>query len=82
MSPTPSPIEPALLVAVPMEHWGDRMNPLEGMSLVKSLSGQRVKEAAFSQYPRKPKDMSEPWKSNGIGHDEVSGTVASREATS
>ena len=50
---------------------GDKLNPPEGTSIVSSLSGANVKEAAFSQYPRKPKDMSQPWKSNGIGHDEA-----------
>jgi iduronate 2-sulfatase len=49
---------------------GDKLNPPEGVSIVPSLSGSSVKSAAFSQYPRKPKDMNEPWKSNGIGHDE------------
>ena len=49
---------------------GDKLNPPEGTSIVSSLSGVNVKGAAYSQYPRKPKDMSQPWKSNGIGHDE------------
>ncbi|GMI46197.1 hypothetical protein TrCOL_g1448 [Triparma columacea] len=49
---------------------GDKLNPPEGKSIVSSLSGVNVKDAAFSQYPRKPKDMDQPWKSNGIGHDE------------
>ncbi|GMH96801.1 hypothetical protein TL16_g13321, partial [Triparma laevis f. inornata] len=42
-------------IDVPHTNLGDRMNPIEGKSLVKSLTGERVKSAAFSQYPRKPK---------------------------
>ncbi|GMH94149.1 hypothetical protein TrVE_jg12622 [Triparma verrucosa] len=58
-------------IDVPHTKLGDRLNPIEGTSLVTSLTGGKVKDAAFSQYPRKPNDMSEPWKSNGIGHDEA-----------
>ena len=33
--------------------------------------GAPVKPAAFSQYPRAPKDMAAPWAHNSIDHKEA-----------
>ena len=53
-------------VDVPQTKWGDKKNPIEGKSPVRSLVGGNVKEAACSQYPRAPKSMDEPWAHNSI----------------
>ena len=57
-------------ISVPATKWGDKKNPIEGKSLVRSLAGEIVKEAAYSQYPRAPKSMDEPWAHNSIDHKE------------
>ena len=51
----------------------NRLEPIEGVSLVPALDGSDVvKTAAFSQYPRRPKDLDVPWQSNGIDHADPS----------
>jgi iduronate 2-sulfatase len=60
-------------ISVPNKKIGDKKNPIEGVSIVNSIKGQRVKEAAFSQYPRSPRDMAEPWAHNSVDHVEADG---------
>jgi len=60
-------------IPTPSTKLGDRLDPVEGVSLVPALGGSEVvKTAAFSQYPRKPKDLDVPWQNNGIDHSDPS----------
>jgi len=60
-------------IDVPGKKFGDREAPIEGISLVPSLMGtkEKVKVAAFSQYPRSPRNMTEPWAHNSVDHKEA-----------
>ena len=57
-------------IPLPTTQAGDKLFPVEGLSLVPALRGDgtQVHEAAFSQYPRKPADDEVPWQKNGIDH--------------
>ena len=54
--------------------WKRRLPPYVFLICFKrQISGNKsVKDAAFSQYPRKPKDMDAPWESNGSDHKDPS----------
>jgi len=55
-------------IPLPAEQPGDKLFPVEGLSLVPALLGEDVHSAVFSQYPRKPADDDVPWQKNGIDH--------------
>jgi iduronate 2-sulfatase len=61
-------------VSVPGALPGDAAQPPEGTSLLPLLQDPTttVKDYAFSQYPRKPKEGQPDWESNGIDHDDPS----------